>query len=202
MSNPADLLPANATPFQRALSKTSARLLDADTDIIRRERDPLLCDKPFVPFLASERSVHHYTGVDATTDRARTASSYADHRSYGAAPALEQEISTDTGQTIRVIECWEDPDLSFPDFIVESVINPGAEVPDMAAAARSAIARKNVRDTLARTRVRVNQPVGVIYYGAAAYFSVRMTPVVTPPPRGPFLGGAGRFLPSFRIVRT
>lgn len=68
---PKDLLPPNSTPFERTLSKTSARLLDTDTDIIRRERDPLRCDKAFLPFLGMERSVHHYTGTDEASDRAR-----------------------------------------------------------------------------------------------------------------------------------
>ena len=38
-----DLLPANATPFMRALSRTSARILNADTQAVRRERDPAQC---------------------------------------------------------------------------------------------------------------------------------------------------------------
>ena len=41
MSNRDDLLPSNSTSYERPQSETSARLLEVDTDVIRRARDPL-----------------------------------------------------------------------------------------------------------------------------------------------------------------
>lgn len=197
-----DLLPGNATPWERAQSATSARLLDTDTDAIRRERDPLRCDRQFLPFLGMERSVHHYTGTSEALDRARTAASFDDHRSYGTPAALEQEIALDTGQDVRVIEFFEEQGLVWPDFVVETTIDPGDPTPDLNALWASAMHRKNVRD-MPRLRVRGRQPVAPLYIGAASHVSasVRILPdEALPPPKQIFIGAAFRSIPTVRIL--
>lgn len=197
-----DLLPGNATAWERAQSKTSARLLGTDTDVIRRERDPLHCDKQFLPFLGMERSVHHYTGTNEALDRARTASSFQDHASYGAPAALEREIAQDTGQDVRVIEFFEEQGLEWPDFVVETAIDPGAPRPDLAALWESAIRRKNVRD-MPVLRVRGRQPVSPLYVAAATHMNaaVRILPEdALPPPKQLFIGAAQRSIVTTRIL--
>lgn len=194
-----DLLPPNATPLQRALSKTSARILDTDTDVIRRERDPNACDAAFVPVLAAERSVHHWAPGDDAGNRARTASSFEDHLDYGSPDALESEIAQDTGQTVRIVEYFEDPALHFPQFYVDFVINSGDPTPDTQALMQSALRRKNVRDMPA-TRVRVIQPEGELYVGAACHFTntIRLAP--QPPDPQLYAGAASRYFNTIRIL--
>jgi len=139
-----DLLPPNATPFERAQSATDGRVLAADTDAIRRERDPLRCDKPFVPLLGWERSVHHWSGID-DVDRASVDRSFADHIKYGSPPALEDEISLDVGYGVKVQEFFE-AGLAWPEFLVAIPAVDDVAPPLPATVWASAIARKNTRD--------------------------------------------------------
>ncbi len=200
---PVDLLPPNRTPFEYALGMTSARILNVDTQAIRRERDPMQCAAAFLPFLAWERSVHHYTGTDQAADAASVASSFDDHLSYGAPAALEAEIALDTGQTIRVVEFFEENDLIWPEFVAESVVNPGDPVPDLAAVRASALVRKNVRDRLHSVRTRGRQPPACVQIGAAAHVSpnVQVLPAVIPPPLPNIeIGAATRVFPAAQIL--
>ena len=143
------LLPDDpTTAFEAAHSAVDQRLLAEDTDIIRREREAASCTANLLPFLAWERSVHHWTGTDDALDRARTASSFADHAGYGSPDALEAEIRLDCAyDDIRIREYWEVPGFLWPDFqvVVDLVPNGPAPPPDTAVFA-SAVRRKNVRD--------------------------------------------------------
>lgn len=170
-----DLLPPNATPFEKASSAADKRVLAADTDAIRRARDPAAAPSAIVPFLAWERAVHFYDPDDAAGNRARITSSFADHGQYGSPPALEQEIALDTGLTVEVREFWELADLTWPDFVVDVVVNPGDATPDLSAVRPSALKRKNVRDMLARVRILVRQPPATVYVGAATSAHVNAT---------------------------
>jgi phage tail P2-like protein len=161
-----DLLPSNATPFERALSSAGERMLSVDTDVIRRERDPSRCAAAFVPFLAWERSVHFFDPADEAGNRSRVQSAFNDHLNYGSPDALEAEIALDTGQNVHLVEFWEERDLSWPDFVVESLITPGDAAPDLDALMASALKRKNVRD-MPHVRTRVVQPPAIVSAGAA-----------------------------------
>ena len=196
MSDPADaadLLPPNATPFERSESSVSARILDTDTNIIRRARDPFATPSNILPFLAAERSVHHYTGTNEALDRASTASSFADHIAYGSPDALEAEIALDLALSIRIVEFNEEPGMEWPDFFVEALIDPGDAAPDIDALWSSAIRRKNVRDWPSRLRVFGRQPPGTDWFGAGVSTSpcVRILPEDALPPPPTFFAGAG-----------
>lgn len=186
-----DLLPTNATAFEKANSETSSRLLDLDVAAIRRERDPARCDAAFVPFLAWERSVHFYDPADDAGNRSRIESSFQDHLNYGSPDALEAEIALDTGQTVRLIEFWQERDLTWPDFVVESVIAPGDPQPDLDAVMASALKRKNVRD-MPIARLGLRQPPGLVNVGATQAVSMRIANAVKPPPPPPYVGAAQR----------
>lgn len=195
-----DLLPGNATAFERAQSMTSARILATETNAVRRERDPAHCDKQFLPFLAMERSVHHYAG-DETLDRARAATSFADHAAYGTAAALEAEISLDIGREARVVEAHEDSSLEWPDFAVELLVDPGEPTPDLAAMQASAIRRKNVRDW-PHPRIRVRQPEAPLYIAAASSLGVtlRVLPEdALPPPPQIYVGATARVVLNVKV---
>ncbi|MCC3246136.1 phage tail protein [Methylocystis sp. WRRC1] len=194
---PDDLLPGNATAWEQAQSKTSARILDTDTAVIRRERDPARCDAAFLPFLAAERSVHQYAGGLAAK-RARTAESFDDHLAYGTPAKLEEEIARDTGQEVRIVEYFEDRELEWPDIIVESLVYPGEEPPNLDAVMRSVMRRKNVRDWPAKVRPHYRNSNGNLFHGSASFFSVRIR-TVEPRSRNLFHGAGARFLPQIRI---
>ena len=57
MSEAADLLPRNATDFEKAVSLASARGADLPAHLVSDVTDPWLCPPELLPFLALERSV-------------------------------------------------------------------------------------------------------------------------------------------------
>lgn len=140
-----DLLPGNATAYERAQSETSARLLDVDIDMIRRARRPDQCAAAFVPLLGWERSVHFWRTGDEAGNRGRIESSFADHTAYGTPAALEREISLDVGSAVRVRDFYQ-AGLEWPEFLVEIPASEGAAPPSAALVWQSALRRKNVRD--------------------------------------------------------
>jgi phage tail P2-like protein len=198
-----DLLPPNATPFESAQSAEDNRILAADTNAIRRERRPATCDEAFVAPLAWERSIHFWSPGDDAENRARIASSFADHGAYGSPAALEDEIALDTGLPVTVREFWELPGLVWPDFAVDVAVEIGEAAPSVAAITASANARKNVRDVLAAVRFVAPQPPAELAVGAASFVSPRVT--ILPlgcAPHDPqiYVGASTRVLPRFTIL--
>lgn len=198
-----DLLPPNATPFERAQSATDGRTLDADIAAIRRERQPAHCDGAFVAPLAWERSVHFWRPDDEAGNRARVASSFADHGAYGSPPALEDEIALDTGLPVKVREFWELPGLAWPDFVVDVAVNPGDASPDIGAITASALKRKNVRDVLARVRFHAPPSPSQLSVVAASCVTPRMKILpldAIPPLKQLVVGATTRTLPTVKIL--
>lgn len=198
-----DLLPPNATPFERAQSAEDNRILAADVAAIRRERDPSRCDAAFVAPLAWERSVHFWSPSDDAGNRARVASSFADHGAYGSAAALEAEIALDVGLAVKVREFNELERLEWPDFVVDMAINPGDAPPDVAAIRKSAEARKNPRDTLAAVRLVADQPPSPLYVGAASAVrpNVKILPLGLPKPAPQlWIGAASSMAPRLKVL--
>lgn len=195
-----DLLPANATPFERALSETSARILDVDIDAIRRSRSPNACAAVFVPLLAWERSVHFWREGDEAGNRGRVASSFVDHLAYGSPPALEAEISLDVGAPIRLREYFE-VGLQWPDFLLEIEAFDDA-APSLAAAVwRSALRRKNVRDWPVVSYVARRSGALHVATAVRALLTFRFPPVdLTPRLNGRvFIAGAMMAFGRFRL---
>lgn len=145
---PDDLLPDNATAFERAQSQTSARLLDAPTHVICDARRGASAPSQLLGHLAWERSVHK-TSANVGVLRARIDSSFADHLSYGSPEALEKEIGLDVGRSdITIRDFFEVRGAEWPDFFIVFPVGPGHPAPptNLATILRSALARKNVRD--------------------------------------------------------
>lgn len=194
------LLPGNATAFEVANSQVAARLFDLNVGVIEQSRLPAQCDAQFVPFLAWERSVHFYNPADVAGNRARIESSFNDHLNYGSPSALEAEIALDTGQSIHIVEFFEEADLVWPEFVVASVINPGDPLPDIDALMASAMMRKNVRDW-PQPRVHARQPVASVYVGAATGVVITATILATTPlPPQVTVGAATGVLVSAKIL--
>lgn len=88
------LLPSNSTDFERALSLTSARILDIDMDAIRRGSLSDECPIDLIPFLAWDRSVDVWrNGWTEEQKRAVVAGSVAYHKRKGTPFALELALS-------------------------------------------------------------------------------------------------------------
>ena len=136
------------TAFEAAHSAVDQRLLAENTDIIRQEREAGTCTATLLPFLAWERSLHHWTGTNDALDRARTASSFEDHAGYGSPLALEAEMRIDLAyEDVTIREYFEVKGFEWPDFQVRVGVTPdGATPPAYTDVIASAIRRKNVRD--------------------------------------------------------
>lgn len=195
-----DLLPASAAAFERAQSKTSGRCLDAPVDAIRLARQGATAPAALLGHLGWERSLHH-PSADTAAMRARIDASFSDHLGYGAPAALEAEIAADTGQTVAIVEFNEAPELQWPDFMVESVVDPGSPLPDAGALLASALRRKNVRDWPVKARLRLRLPPGAIYVASASHYTVRVTirDRSAPPPHL-FIGSATWFRPHVTVL--
>ncbi len=194
------LLPGNAVAFEAANSKVASRLFDLDVGVIEKSRDPQNCDAAFTPFLAWERSIHFWSPNDEVGNRARIASSFSDHCAYGAPAALEAEIALDTGQDVRVIEFFEEPGLTWPDFVVASQIDAGDPLPDIDALMASALTRKNVRD-MPSPRIFARQPAGACHLGAASGVIVTAKILASAPPQpSTRVGAATGVLVSAKIL--
>ena len=171
-----NLLPANATAFEDAQSQTSARLLDAPVHVVRDARKAANAPKQLLGALGWERSVHH-PSADEAVMRARIDSAFADHLSYGAPAALENEIALDAGVNVRVVEFFEDETLEWPDFIVEIVQQPGDPAPDISRVLPSALMRKNVRDWPKKVRRAIALDVTSFHVGSATFAGQKTSPM-------------------------
>lgn len=175
---PADLLPANATAFERAQALTSARLLNAPVNVVRYARVGASAPKQLLGHLAWERSVHHPSD-DVPTMRGRIDASFSDHLSYGSPAALEQEIALDTGVAVFIKEFWQVAGGQWPDFYVCVAIGPGHPAPpDPAALRAAALRRKNVRDwPIVRFEALSEPAAAVVAVGLQVRLKVSPLPV-------------------------
>lgn len=88
------LLPSNSTALERALSLTSARMLDIDMDAIRRCSLAAECTAELLPILAWDRSVDVWRNSwTEAQKRAVVAGSLAYHKRKGTPAALELALS-------------------------------------------------------------------------------------------------------------
>lgn len=101
----ATLLPANATPFEKAIEQGSAERWDVlDIDIVRRSKDPWTCPAHLLPYLAHEWSVDIWND-DWPEARKRQAidASIRLHRLKGTEEGLRQAIALAGGELTKVI---------------------------------------------------------------------------------------------------
>jgi phage tail P2-like protein len=114
----ADLLPHNATAFERAFDAVSADRWDGlDVDAIPRFRDPWECPSHLLNFLAFERSVDIWD-VDWPEDKKRSviASAPADHRKKGTLAGVRRYVEIAGGDIVQTVTppegVYAAPDLS------------------------------------------------------------------------------------------
>lgn len=196
-----NLLPATATAFEDAQSQTSARLLDAPVQVIRDARKGASAPRQLLGHLGWERSLHH-PSADEATQRARIDSSFQDHLNYGSPAALEEEIALDAGLEVRIVEFFEEPDLEWPDFAVEALVDPGDPQPDLLGVLPSALRRKNVRDWPARLRTRVRLQPTPLHVGSATFVGakLRVGPENYKPAPSMSVGSASFIVSTIRVL--
>ena len=98
-----DLLPPNATPYERALARGVRRLDNVPTPI-RQAFRPYEAPESFLPFLAWERSVDIWDKTwPAATKRAAIARAYPLHKRKGTEYALREYIRYAGGTVTEVI---------------------------------------------------------------------------------------------------
>ncbi len=174
-----DLLPGNAPAFERAQSETSARLLDAPSQVIRDARKGASAPEQLLGHLAWERAVHHPSDTAAVM-RERIDASFADHLAYGSPAALEDEIALDTGYAVTIREFWEVAGAQWPDFFIVFPLGPDHPAPpaDFKPILRAALRRKNVRDwPKLRLEGRAEPFAAVVSVGVQARVTIRPTAI-------------------------
>jgi len=158
-----DLLPATASPTERALSAAGARMLALDVASIRRDRQPMQCAAKFLPFLCWERSVRRFAPGDDTWNRARAEGAFVEHVAAGTPAMQEAEMSFDLGYPITIRE-WFEAGLAWPGFEVLVTLDTERDPPASGAVLTSVMNRKNVRDW---PQIRYQAPVAKVAQGAA-----------------------------------
>lgn len=107
MSLAGDLLPSNATAFEKALAASDDRILEIDADIVRRVTRPDECPPDQLHILAWEYSVDEWEPTwSDLRKRGVIKASFEVHRFKGTAYALEKAISA-IGQGVLVEEWFE-----------------------------------------------------------------------------------------------
>lgn len=100
------LLPANATKYERALEKTSARSFSLPV-LIDRLRNPATCPLSVLPWLAYERSVDEWNEEWSEEQKRQvTARSISVHKKKGTRGAVEEALRA-IGLEVSPIEWWE-----------------------------------------------------------------------------------------------
>ena len=100
------LLPANATPLERALAQTILTLLDTPVPL-NQLWDADTCPVPLLPYLASARSVDRWNANWPEDVKRRVVrDAFAVHQRKGTAGALRRAIEP-LGYRLRIEEWWQ-----------------------------------------------------------------------------------------------
>lgn len=167
-----DLLPANATPAERALSEATARIGEIQTPI-RSLWNPQTCPPELLPWLAWALSVDDWRSEWSDQQKRDTiAASYTVHSIKGTIGALRAALGA-LGYRLEITE-WQDTggQLQPYEFTVDLDVTGAAFVGDVYNSAIKLIDNvKNVRSHLARLRVRHEQSAAVRFGSASAFAS-------------------------------
>lgn len=191
---PGDLLPANATPLERALADVDGtRLLATPTAFMASLWDPATCPAHLLPYLAWALSVDVWNpDWSEATKRAVIAAAPAVHRRKGTRAAVEDAVAA-LGLVARFQEWWEaTPNRRRGTFRVmvlatETVDENGVVVTealqrDVRAMVRAAKPKSRVAEV--GVGVQMQGPIGVMAGAGAATAAVKFG-------AGPALMGAG-----------
>lgn len=198
----ADLLPANATDFEIALSEATARIdaLPAPAD---RQKRSATVDARFLSALAWEYSVNEWNSLwpDAKK-RAVVEQSLAVHRVMGTAGALKRAIYA-LGYAGTVQEWFQYDGDPYKFRVLVNLNVESLSVPEMEGITRVALDTKNVRSFFEGFTFIRDVP-GEVIVGAGLYSAIRATfaPLETIQPEwdAPAYASAGFGTRSFKPV--
>ncbi|MEW6488628.1 MAG: phage tail protein I [Thermodesulfobacteriota bacterium] len=107
MSEPADLLPPNATPQERALARAAARVSEVPVPVAALW-NPATCPAALLPWLAWALSVDHWeSGWSEAVKRAAIGESLGLHAKKGTPWAVERAFVVAGAPNATVVEWWE-----------------------------------------------------------------------------------------------
>ena len=102
-----DLLPPNATAFERNMAKALADIEDVQVNI-RDLWNPDKCPESWLPFLAWQFSVDYWDqNWPVATKRAAIKASFMIHKKKGTVGAVRRVVET-LGFLIRIMEWWQE----------------------------------------------------------------------------------------------
>jgi len=163
------LLPANASPAERALEQVAAEMINSIPMLIRASRNNEECAAELLPWLAWERAVDFWE-PSWTEEQKRQVIKDAPyvHRHRGTVGAVRRALGS-IGFPTRVVEWFEDSPRSAPYTFridVYSDTNISAEL--YAQIRQMVSSSKNLRSYLRRIDVIANLITGGEFYLAAA----------------------------------
>lgn len=167
MSDFAHLLPPNATPQERALSQTMARLADS-APACRGMWDPDTCPAQHLPWLAWALSVDDWNAAWSDAQkRAVIRASYAVHKHKGTVGAIRAALSA-LGYSIELTEWHQEspPAAPYTFGVTADLWGTGIDVRMWEEITTVALAAKNIRSHLRYVRLRATVR-GVLYVGGS-----------------------------------
>ena len=173
------LLPANATPMERAVSATFQRI-SAMAVPIRAVKDPAICPLPLLPWLAWERRVPEWdAGWSEVQKRIVVASSYDLHRHAGTRWAVVKAISQ-LGFNVQH-QCWFEYGDTHSRFRLVVTLGPvQAWTNDNdASLVRVALRAKGAHDRLAQLALVRQSPPGAFCVASALLIEEHVTLIGT-----------------------
>lgn len=179
MTDRRHLLPPNASPLEKAVSLTDARLLEVPTEIARDVKSPANCPPELLPYLALERGVKDWDAAwPEATRRAVVAASYGVKRVAGTVGAVKRALAAvDAAVILR--QWFEYGGLPYR-FRLRDVLDAG-EAFDVAKgrqAVRIARQAKNVRSRLERLEIAASGSEALPYVGCAVRSRPRFRAIV------------------------
>jgi phage tail P2-like protein len=162
-----DLLPPNATPQERALSETIARVSDVPV-LVRESWNPDTCPAELLPWLAWAFSVDEWdTTWSEQEKRDVIKASVEVHRHKGTIGAIDRALKP-LGYLIEVVEWWETDPPGAP-YTFSIIMGTGSKPVSeelYEKAERIVLQYKNLRSQLQALTVKADVR-GTVYAGAA-----------------------------------
>lgn len=174
---PDAMLPPNASPLMRAVSRADARLLDVNTEFLRTLNDPATCPAELLPYLAHRRAVRVWDPTwPIATMRAVVSSAYAVKARGGTRGALEDALDA-LGIGLRVEEWFEYGGAPYR-FRLSLTLPPGEgwDARQQGVIFRTARQAKNARSRLEALQIHASGSGAPVYMSAVVHSRIRVKP--------------------------
>lgn len=177
------LLPVNATPLERALSASDARMLLAPHNVIRDAWDPDRCPVHLLPYLAQAWSVDEWDPAWSEAEKRQAIrDSIWIHRHKGTTGALRRALAQ-VRLPVTVSEWFQHGGAPYT-FRLRIALDAGVgwAAASLRRLLRIAIATKNVRSWLDEVHVVTPAAPAAVGVGIVARARVRVVNLIDPDP--------------------